>query len=406
MTAVPATTVIVLCRDRTDLARLTVLALRQQSLRSFQLVIVSNQVATLRRILPDPDRIVFVPFQEANVSAARNAGIAASCGDVIAFCDDDAVPEPKWLERLIAPFEDPSIGAVGGVVRGRNGVSLQWGPVAVDRCGEDHPLVIPDDTPVFVAKPDRARVPKTVGTCCAFRRDALVGIGGFDCAFRFYLDETDVNFRLAAAGWSTAIVPLAEVHHRFAASAFRTRMRVPTSLFEMSASKAYFCERHCPEPSIEPAFAAFRTDQRRRLIGFAMLGFLGAADIKRILATMEDGIAEGVTRRPTPGVFGPPVGGQSFVSGPAPSHRLILQSLWSRCRAEIAEAVAAGEIVTLFDLRPGTRMMTVRYQEPGLWVHRGGIWGRTDRNEQLFRPRFSSTAITNETERIAQQRGI
>jgi GT2 family glycosyltransferase len=46
--------------------------------------------------------------------AARNAAIAASSADVIAFIDDDAVPRPDWTQRLVAHYADPRVGAVGG----------------------------------------------------------------------------------------------------------------------------------------------------------------------------------------------------------------------------------------------------------------------------------------------------
>ncbi|MCB2152739.1 MAG: glycosyltransferase, partial [Rhodobacteraceae bacterium] len=57
---------------------------------------------------------------------ARNLGLAAAAGEIVAFIDDDAVPEPRWLARLTAPFADPGIAAAGGFVVGRNGISFQW----------------------------------------------------------------------------------------------------------------------------------------------------------------------------------------------------------------------------------------------------------------------------------------
>lgn len=46
--------------------------------------------------------------------AARNAGLEAATGDVVALTDDDAVPRPDWLARLLAHYEVPDVGAVGG----------------------------------------------------------------------------------------------------------------------------------------------------------------------------------------------------------------------------------------------------------------------------------------------------
>ena len=48
------------------------------------------------------------------ISGARNSGIAEAKGAVVAFLDDDARPEPDWVERLLAPYADPSVMAVGG----------------------------------------------------------------------------------------------------------------------------------------------------------------------------------------------------------------------------------------------------------------------------------------------------
>src|SRR5690606_3072944 len=49
-------------------------------------------------------------------SRARNLGIGHARGPVIAFTDDDAVVDGRWLEALVSPFEDAAIGAVVGPV--------------------------------------------------------------------------------------------------------------------------------------------------------------------------------------------------------------------------------------------------------------------------------------------------
>ena len=147
------------------------------------------------------------------VIVADQAGIAAvAAGNVIAFIDDDAVPEPSWLTHLTAPFGDPAVAASGGYVIGRNGISFQWKGRTVDRNAQTETLPM-TGAEVFTGTPDRAI--KTEGTNIAIRRDVLVALSGFDPAFAFYVDETDLNMRLAHAGHRTVIVPMAQVHHGF-----------------------------------------------------------------------------------------------------------------------------------------------------------------------------------------------
>jgi len=46
--------------------------------------------------------------------AAIAAGLEATQTPLVAFTDDDAIPRTDWIERLIEPFSDPTVGAVGG----------------------------------------------------------------------------------------------------------------------------------------------------------------------------------------------------------------------------------------------------------------------------------------------------
>src|SRR4029078_3504420 len=56
-------------------------------------------------------------LRTGGASGARNAGVAAAGGEVIAFLDDDARPEPDWVERLLSAYAAWQVLAVGGVPR-------------------------------------------------------------------------------------------------------------------------------------------------------------------------------------------------------------------------------------------------------------------------------------------------
>ncbi len=65
----------------------------------------------------EPVRLVSidVPVGRPGFVAALNAGLAASCGEIVALTDDDAEPRADWISRILEIFEsDPLIGAVGG----------------------------------------------------------------------------------------------------------------------------------------------------------------------------------------------------------------------------------------------------------------------------------------------------
>src|SRR5262245_11184433 len=60
-------------------------------------------------------RVVDEPVPGA--TRARNAGARAARGEVVAFVDDDALPDDGWLAALLAPFANPRVAGVGGRVQ-------------------------------------------------------------------------------------------------------------------------------------------------------------------------------------------------------------------------------------------------------------------------------------------------
>jgi glycosyltransferase involved in cell wall biosynthesis len=65
------------------------------------------------------NRITIRPLAENQIQssyAARNLGIRASTGEIIAFTDADCRPESDWLENLVKPFVDKEVGISAGEI--------------------------------------------------------------------------------------------------------------------------------------------------------------------------------------------------------------------------------------------------------------------------------------------------
>lgn len=397
--------VVIASRGRPEGLVCTLAALRLQDHPAFEVVVVAD-AAGLEALgaAGFAGAVKHTTFDAANLSAARNRGVALAAGGMLAFIDDDAVPEPTWLRHLAAPFVDPAVAAAGGFVRGRNGFSFQWRASVADACGRRREIAVDPDRPTLL-RGDAGRAIRTEGTNCAFRRSALVSIGGFDEAIRFYLDETDVNMRLGAAGWVTAIVPQAQVQHGYLAGPLRRADRVPRDLFETGASLAYFGRRHDASPDRTAALDEARADQRRRLLAHVIEGRIEPREMHRLLARFEAGLAAGKVRQgpvlPLAAAMPPP---PPLLPFPAlgPGARGILLAArpihWRRARAEARARAAAGEIVTLMALSHSPRPQRIRFVADGYWLVRGGVYGRAERHEPFWQP--SSLAARARTEAI------
>ena len=402
--------VIVVSRGRGESLALTLVGLSRLFYDTYEIVVVTDaegQEAIRRARLTEEIKVV--PFADPNISEARNRGIAVASGEVIAFIDDDAVPEPTWLTLLTEPFEDPKVAASTGYVIGRNGISFQWTASSVDYAARPTPLALEDDRPT-VLTPPAGRAIKTEGTNMAVRRSVLAGLGGFDPAYRFYLDETDLDMRLAKAGHATAIVPLARVHHAFAPSARRAPSRAPRDLFEVGASLSVYLRRHCPESERAPVVTAFRAERDASLIAHMVAGRLEPRDVRRLRQRLDDGLSAGETREltalPAIGHSGHPF--LPFRSRVTPPGVVLAGRLSHRraLRARAAARAAEGASVSLFLFSRTTLFHRVRMTRDGVWEQTGGVWGKSDRSGKLLRLTTFRRRLDSEMRRIARQRGL
>ena len=393
--------VVIVSRHRPALLRRCLTALCQQDHSAFEVIVVADPAGIAAA---EGFAIKRVGFDQANISAARNLGIAQAAGEVVAFIDDDAVAEPTWLSRLLAPFADPSVIAATGFVRGRNGISFQWRAAEVDRHGQDHPFAA-DATVIRTGTPERTVKPQ--GTNCAFRRDVLLAAGGFDPAFRFFHDETDLALRIAGQG-ATAVVPDAQVHHGFAAGPHRRADRVPKSLHEIAASTALFLRRHAG--GADAGWQALQSREWRRAVSHMVAGRIEPRDVRRLMASLAAGWQDGLSRPlfpPAPLKVSPPPFLPLPDTGPRGGMMLSGRAADApRLRAEAAAAVAQGRIVTLFLFGRGARAHWHGFADGGWWEQKGGLWGRSDRGAKRI-ARWPIDARTRaEADRIAPFRPL
>ena len=178
------------------------------------LVVDHNEELLTRAREHFPGVHVVANTRTGGASGARNTGIARATGSVIAFVDDDARPEPDWIEQLLAAYDDEHVLAVGGVAR----------PVWPTR-RPDH---LPPELDWIVGCTYRGQptvrtdVRNLWGCNMSVRREAFDRVGGFDEEIgRIGLipigcEETEWCIRVAqqVPGARVVFEPRALVHHR------------------------------------------------------------------------------------------------------------------------------------------------------------------------------------------------
>ena len=404
----PPVSVVVVSRDRPDALMRCITGLTQVQYDPFEIVIVADPggIAAVKTMDCAGD-LKLVTFDQANISAARNAGINVAAGDIIAFVDDDAVPEPTWLHYLTAPFEHSNVAAAGGFVIGRNGISFQWKARVIDAMGHASPIEVREDK-ATVLHPPKGTAVKTEGTNMAVRRDVLVALGGFDPAYHFYLDETDLNMRLAQAGRATAVCPRAQVHHGFAASTRRRPDRVPSDLSEIGASCAVFARKFLTESTRQEHWADMLSAQRKRLLTHMVAGRLEPGQVRKLLKGLRQGYADGTGRTTGSGQLTAHAsdGFKRFPVVARIHHFMATSFLRTKAaRREAKTRVKNGGIVTLMIFSPTAMYHRTWFDPDGFWVQKGGQFGRSLRRGRLFRWTLRKARRKMEMDRVAQVRG-
>src|SRR3990172_4925700 len=177
--------------------------LRKLDYPDFEVIVVDDGSTDSTAAIAEDYGFRVIRTENRGLSSARNTGRAAATGEIVAYLDDDAYPDPHWLSYLAETFSRADHVGVGGP----NLTPAEDGPIA--QCVAHSPG---NPTHVLLTDEEAEHIP---GCNMAFRRSALEAIGGFDPRFRAAGDDVDACWRLRECGWTLGFSPAAMVwHHR------------------------------------------------------------------------------------------------------------------------------------------------------------------------------------------------
>jgi glycosyltransferase involved in cell wall biosynthesis len=213
----PLTVSVVICaytEDRWPLLLHSVESVQRQSLTPVEIIVcVDHNDSLLERCRrqwadqadsPSVPVVVLANKYQGRLGSARNSAAEVAQGDIVAFLDDDAWADPDWLDRLLAPYANDLVVAVGGApVPEFEAARPGWFPFEFDWVFGCAYAGLPET---------QAPVARLIGANMSVRRLALAEIGGFHSDNH---DDMDMCHRLKDRRPAEQIVyePMARVHH-------------------------------------------------------------------------------------------------------------------------------------------------------------------------------------------------
>lgn len=236
--------------------------LARQSVPALQVVVVDNSStdgteAMVRSLMPAwGGRLRYVRREPNGPASARNTGLAATTTPFVLFLDSDIDLPPDWVERALGRMRaDPSLGAAGGYIL------YAFNAAAVNAYGGDlgRMGLAWDVNEGGRIDPAQGPAPRIWINCSAMlaRAAAVRGIGGFDEAFFYGYEDSDIGWRLNLAGHKVMVYPELRALHNVSEDAGAAH---PTIVFHYCKNRLRSLLRNVSAARLAtmlPAYAAY-----------------------------------------------------------------------------------------------------------------------------------------------------
>jgi len=169
----------------------------------------------LRAALPNVRLIV--SKRNLGFAGGCNLGAAKATGEYLAFLNNDARPDEKWIRAAIARFEeDPTVGAVASKVLDWEGANVDFIDAALTWFGQGYKPLTAQPVPRNYEVP--ASVLFGTGSAMFVRASDFSSLGGFDERFFMFFEDVDLGWRLNLVGRTFAYEPASIAYHKHHAS--------------------------------------------------------------------------------------------------------------------------------------------------------------------------------------------
>lgn len=201
-TRTPKVSVVICAYNAERTMRRCLESLRRLDYPNFEVIIVDDGSAdATAQIAAEFPEFRLIRQPNKGLSVARNVGMQAALGELVAYTDSDCVVDPHWLSFMIRSIIEGSFDACGGPNYAPHEEGWVAGCVAASPGAPCHVLIGAD------------RAEHLAGCNMVFRKAALEAAGGFDPQFTAAGDDVDVCWRLMDAGYVLGYCPSAFVWH-------------------------------------------------------------------------------------------------------------------------------------------------------------------------------------------------
>ena len=199
----PKISVVVCTYNGAHIIRDCLEGLRKLDYPDFEVIVVNDGSTDATATIVQEYDVRLINTEQRGLSRARNTGMEAATGEIIAYIDDDAYPDPHWLTYLAAAFSRTAHAGIGGPNIAPPGDGFFADCVANAPGNPTH---------ILLTDQEAEHIP---GCNMAVRKSCLEAIGGFDPRYRTAGDDVEMCWRLRQQGWTLGFSPAAVVwHHR------------------------------------------------------------------------------------------------------------------------------------------------------------------------------------------------